>query len=35
MMNGKYHIVHEGKEEIVTRVIQYNRDIRRTQIGVG
>ncbi len=28
MMNGKYHIVEESQEEIVARIIQFNREIR-------
>ncbi len=27
MMNGKYHLVRESEEEIVDKVIEYNRKI--------
>lgn len=31
MMNGKYHIVSENKDEIITRVIEFNRAIYTTR----
>lgn len=31
MMNGKYHIVSENKDEIITRVIEFNRAIHTMQ----
>lgn len=31
MMNGKYHIVSEHKDEIIARIITYNKIIRNVQ----
>lgn len=28
MMNGRFHIVSENKEDIMAKVIQFNREIR-------
>ena len=32
MMNGKYHIVNENKDEIIAKVIQYNQHIHCIRI---
>ncbi|MBC5689342.1 flagellar FlbD family protein [Mediterraneibacter sp. NSJ-55] len=29
MMNGRFHIVKEGKEEIIERITQYRKEICR------